>query len=247
MQRSTAIVQEGAAVTDAARTLDPVPLRPSAPPPGAVRSARLRILGVQAALLALGLLLAMLGARQVLLRQLDERIDRELTDQVARLRSLAGVGVDPDTGRPFTGVERLLRVHLTGVTVGRNETVLVLVSGRLYGRSLGSPPVRLEGDHRLVSRWAGVAGPTRGTVHTSAGAVRYAAVPVAVTRADPSRLRGSLDPSRSTGAPFRVPTDRETALRSPGPPRPDPPGRTRPGCSSPPPSATCGGRSWTTR
>jgi two-component system, OmpR family, sensor kinase len=196
-------------VTDALRTLDRGPLRPPAPPTGvegvaahrgAVRSARLRILGVQAALLALGLLLAMLGARQVLLRQLDERIDRELTDQVARLRGLADAGVDPDTGRPFTGVERLLRVHLTAVTVGRNETVLVLVSGRPYGRSLGSPPVRLEGDRGLVALWAGVAGPTRGTVPTSAGAVRYAAVPVAVTRDGPSRstgapLRGSPDPS----------------------------------------------------
>jgi len=206
-------------VTDALRTLDRGPRRPPAPPSGvegvaahrgAVRSARLRILGVQAALLALGLLLAMLGARQVLLRQLDERIDRELTDQVARLRGLADAGVDPDTGRPFTGVERLLRVHLTAVTVGRNETVLVLVSGRPYGRSLGSPPVRLEGDRGLVGLWAGVAGPTRGTVPTSAGAVRYAAVPVAVTRDGPSSgstgapLRGSPGPSdRSTGAPLR--------------------------------------------
>jgi two-component system OmpR family sensor kinase len=182
MQRSMPIVHEGAAMTDALRTLDPGPPRPPARRPGAVRSARLRLLGVQAALLALGLLLAMLGARQVLLRQLDERIDRELTDQVAHLRGLAGGGVDPDTGRPFTGVERLLRVHLTAVTVGRNETVLVLVGGRPYGRSLGSPPVRLEGDRRLVALWAGVAGPTRGTVNTSAGAVRYAAVPVAVAR-----------------------------------------------------------------
>jgi two-component system, OmpR family, sensor kinase len=185
-------------VTDALRTLDRGPPRPPAPPSevagarlgegvaahrGAVRSARLRILGVQAALLALGLLLAMLGARQVLLRQLDERIDRELTDQVTHLRSLADAGVDPDTGRPFTGVERLLRVHLAGVTVGRNETVLVLVGGRPYGRSLGPPPVRLEGDRRLVALWAGVASPTRGTVHTSVGAVRYAAVPVVSTRA----------------------------------------------------------------
>jgi signal transduction histidine kinase len=204
-------------VTDALRTLDPPATAGTRPREGvaalrdALRSARLRILGVQAGLLALGLLLAMLGARQVLLRQLDERIDRELTDQVTHLRDLADAGVDPDTGRPFTGVERLLRVHLAGVTVGRNETVLVLVSGRPYGQSLGAPPVRLEGDRRLVALWAGVAGPTRGTVHTSAGAVRYAAVPVALTAAgprstgepgrgdrggrSPPRLRGSPDPS----------------------------------------------------
>jgi two-component system, OmpR family, sensor kinase len=146
---------------------------------------------------------------KVLLRQLDERIDRELTDHVTHLRNLTDAGVDPDTGRPFTGVERLLRVHLAGVTVGRNETVLVLVSGRPYGQSLGAPPVRLEGDRRLVALWAGVAGPTRGTVHTGAGAVRYAAVPVAVTGAGPSRSagppvrgdRGGQSPSRSWGSP----------------------------------------------
>jgi two-component system, OmpR family, sensor kinase len=177
-------------VTDALRTLDPPATAGGARRRegvaalrDALRSARLRILGVQAGLLALGLLLAMLGARQILLRQLDERIDRELTDQVTHLNGLADAGVDPDTGRPFTGVERLLRVHLAGVTVGRNETVLVLVGGRPYGRSLGAPPVRLEGDRRLVALWAGVAAPTRGTVYSSAGAVRYAAVPVAVAGA----------------------------------------------------------------
>jgi two-component system, OmpR family, sensor kinase len=180
-------------VTDALRTLDPPAVAGTRRREGvaalrdALRSARLRILGVQAGLLALGLLLAMLGARQILLRQLDERIDRELIDQVTHVRGLADAGVDPDTGRPFTGVERLLRVHLAGVTVGRNDTVLVLVDGRPYGRSLGAPPVRLEGDRRLVALWAGVAAPTRGTVHSSAGAVRYAAVPVAVTgAAEPS-------------------------------------------------------------
>jgi two-component system OmpR family sensor kinase len=178
-------------VTDALRTLEPPATAGARPREGvaalrdALRSARLRILGVQAGLLALGLLLAMLGARQVLLRQLDERIDGELTDHVTHLRNLTDAGVDPDTGRPFTGVERLLRVHLAGVTVGRNETVLVLVDGRPYGQSLGAPPLRLEGDHRLVALWAGVADPARGTVHTGAGAVRYAAVPVAVTQAGP--------------------------------------------------------------
>jgi signal transduction histidine kinase len=195
-------------VTDALRTLDP-----SAPAGvrrsegvaalrGALRSARLRILGVQAGLLALGLLLAMLGARQILLRQLDERIDRELTDQVTHLRNLADANLDPDTGRPFTGVERLLRVHLADVTVGRNETVLVLVGGRPYGRSLGSPPVRLEGDRRLVALWAGVASPTRGTVHSSAGEVHYAAVPVAVAGGGPSR--STVAPDRGSPAPSGV-------------------------------------------
>src|SRR6266545_3924021 len=200
--------RRGLAVTDALRTLDP-----SAPAGvrrsegvaalrGALRSARLRILGVQAGLLALGLLLAMLGARQILLRQLDERIDRELTDQVTHLRNLADANLDPDTGRPFTGVERLLRVHLADVTVGRNETVLVLVGGRPYGRSLGSPPVRLEGDRRLVALWAGVASPTRGTVHSSAGEVHYAAVPVAVAGGGPSR--STVAPDRGSPAPSGV-------------------------------------------
>ena len=195
-------------MTDALRTLDPpatAGVRRSegvAALRGALRSARLRILGVQAGLLALGLLLAMLGARQILLRQLDERIDRELTDQVTHLRNLADANVDHGTGRPFTGVERLLRVHLADVTVSRNETVLVLVGGRPYGRSLGSPPVRLEGDRRLVALWAGVASPTRGTVPTSAGAVRYAAVPVAVTHAGPSGSTGA--PLRGSPAPSGV-------------------------------------------
>jgi two-component system, OmpR family, sensor kinase len=196
MQRSMPIVEEGSAGM----------LRPATAAPAgvaalrdALRSARLRILGVQAGLLALGLLLAMLGARQVLLRQLDERIEGELTDQVTHVRNLADAGVDPDTGRPFTGVERLLRVHLADVTVARNETVMVLVSGRPYGRSLGAPPVRLEGDPRLVALWAGVADPTRGTVHSSVGAVRYAAVPVAVGDA----AGGAGPPAVFVAASFR--------------------------------------------
>jgi hypothetical protein len=208
MQRSMPIVHGGSAAGDAFRTLDPAPQAP----------AILRLLGLQAALLSLGLLLAMLGARQVLLGRLDDRIDRELGDQVARFQSLAAGG-DPETGRPFTGVERLLRVHLSGLVVGRNETVLVLAGGRPYGRSLGSPPVRLEDDPRLVALWAGVAGPAGGTVPTSAGAVRWAAVPVAVARDHAVRF---------TGAPHWG--------------SPDPSG----GSSWPRHSATCGGRSWTT-
>jgi hypothetical protein len=209
MQRSMPIVHGGSAAADALRALEPAPRPP----------ATLRLLGLQAALLSLGLLLAMLGARQVLLGQLDDRIDRELGDQVARLQSLA-TGTDPETGRPFTGVERLLRVHLTGLVVGRNETVLVLVAGRPYGRSLGSPPVRLEDDPRLVALWAGVAGPAGGTVHTGAGAVRWTAVPVAVARGGAARF------NRGT---------------------PSGPGAPPAACSSPRPSATCGTRSWTTR
>jgi two-component system OmpR family sensor kinase len=152
-------------------------------PVGPVRQERLRLLGATAGLLAQALLVSVVGARQLLLRRLDERIDRELVQQMTRLRTLAEGRIDPGTGQPFTGVERLLRVHMAGVSTGRYETALVLVDGRPYGWSAGSPPLRLEGDRRLTARWAGLRAPTVGTVDTSAGAVRYVAMPVLSTRA----------------------------------------------------------------
>lgn len=149
-----------------------------------LRSTRLRIVGSSAALLALGLLAATLAARQVLLWRLDERIDRQLAGQVQRLRTLVEGRLDPRTGRPFTGIGQLLRVDLAGVSGGRNQTVLVFVDGRPYGQGPGSPPLRLEGG--LAARWGGIRTPERGTVQTSAGAVRYAAVPVVPVRGGPS-------------------------------------------------------------
>jgi signal transduction histidine kinase len=149
------------------------------------RSTRARTVAVQVGLLLVALVVSVLVSRQVLLVQLDQRIDRELADEEAELRQLAGSGVDPSTGRPFDSVEPLMRTQLERTVPGRYETFFSVVDGVVVARSSDSPPVRLDADPEFVAAVASTTSPTLGTFGTSAGQVRYAAIPV-VLAGEPS-------------------------------------------------------------
>ncbi|HEX6207889.1 MAG TPA: HAMP domain-containing sensor histidine kinase [Actinomycetota bacterium] len=121
---------------------------------------------------------SVLVARQVLIAQLDERIDRDLVQESEELRRLSG-GRDPSTGEPFrTNVRRIFEVFLQRNIPARNETFLTIVGGEPFERSFREPPYRLDRDPELVERWSGLQRADRGRVETPAGDVEYLAVPV---------------------------------------------------------------------
>jgi signal transduction histidine kinase len=121
---------------------------------------------------------SVLIVRQVLLIQLDNRLDGELVQESRELFRLAG-GSDPDTGESFgTDVERIFDVFLERNVPARNEAFLTFVGGGLYDRSRTVLPYRLDEDDALVSRWADVRESEAGAVDTPGGTVRYLAVPV---------------------------------------------------------------------
>jgi two-component system OmpR family sensor kinase len=141
-------------------------------------SLRTRIVAWFIALLALATVSSVLVTREVLLLRLDQRIDSELVQETAELRRLA-LGKDPETGKAFgPRVKRIFQVYLKNNVPSQNEAFVTFVGGRPYLRSRPVVPYRLDRDQRLVSLWATLAEPRRGSVETPAGRVEYHAIPL---------------------------------------------------------------------
>lgn len=160
---------------------EPVVVEENREAPGRGRqfsSLRTRILVAHVGLLVLATVASVLIARQVLIRDLDERIDRELVQEAEELRLLAA-GPDPATGRPFGDrVRRIFRVALEGDIPARNEVFLTFVRGRPFLRSQQVVSYRPDRDPQLVRRWVNLETTDRGSVETPAGRLDFLATPV---------------------------------------------------------------------
>jgi two-component system OmpR family sensor kinase len=146
--------------------------------PRAARSTRVRIFGLVLVPVLLVLSLSWLAAWWLLTQRLDERIDTELAGEVSELRLLAGDGVDPQSGSALTDVAELLELHIERSLPDPNETMFIVIDGQVVSRSSDSPPVRLDLDPELVDTVSSVDQVTYGNTDTSAGDVRWVAVPV---------------------------------------------------------------------
>lgn len=124
--------------------------------------------------------------RQVLVVRLDERVNDELVQEVAELRTLVQEGSDPATGEPFGSVARLLEVFISRNIPSADETMLTFVGGRGFQRSARQAAAPLHLDRALMRRLAAITQPTRGSVTSEVGRVDYAAMPV---RASQSQAR----------------------------------------------------------
>jgi signal transduction histidine kinase len=154
--------------------------------PALARSARVRILAWYVTLLALGLALAVVAARQVLVAHVNGRIDGELRESAAELSAVARGPTPEDQTRTLAGV---LTTGLGSAIPEQNATLIALQDGRPYAH-VGQPvPLRLETVPSLVAAWSAARTLTFGTVDTTAGEVRYAVVPVTVPG---SAVRGAL-------------------------------------------------------
>jgi signal transduction histidine kinase len=141
-------------------------------------SLRTRVLAWFIGLLALATVAFIVVTYEVLLIRLDQRIDAELTQEVAELRRLA-TGNDPETGRPFGArAGRIFEVYLERNVPSRQEALVTFVDGRPFLRSRQVVPYRLDRDQELVSRWGSLREPDRGRVEIPAGRVEYLAVPL---------------------------------------------------------------------
>jgi two-component system OmpR family sensor kinase len=141
---------------------------------------RTRILFWYVLLLAAATVASVLVVRQVLLARLDERIDSDLAQETQELRRLSA-GNDPETGQPFgNDVGRILEVFLQRNVPSRNEAHLTFVDGQPYLRSRAVASYQLDQDAELVSELGSVPNTRWGTEETSAGPVRYVAVPLRV-------------------------------------------------------------------
>ncbi len=150
----------------------------------AARALRRSVLGLRArvlvwyvALFAVSLLVAVLTIRQVLLVRLDDEVDRSLAKEVAELQLLAG-GVDPRTGQPFgEDVAGLFDTYFARNVPAEREFFVALVEGRLHA-TRPAPRAARGGAASLLPEWRALDAPTWGESDSSAGPVRWLAVPV---------------------------------------------------------------------
>lgn len=146
-------------------------------------SVRGRVLASVLTMAALGM--AVTGGTAFLIqdRLVDAGITLALQQEVEEFHRMAASGVDPQTGAPFTKVERLLRFAIEGNVPHRNETYLTLLNGAVLGHEGGDRPITLEAEEpilRVVAETASSPGVSIRDVQTSAGEARLAIVPVSL-------------------------------------------------------------------
>ncbi|WP_205857540.1 sensor histidine kinase, partial [Phytoactinopolyspora endophytica] len=115
--------------------------------------------------------------------RVDNRIDENLGQEVEEFRGLAESGVDPQTGAPFTSVDRLIFVALQRNVPGANEGMLGMIDGEVAWLP-SNVDLRLQDDAELLRELDGASTESRIRARTADGALgslRYVAVPVTVS------------------------------------------------------------------
>lgn len=146
-------------------------------------SVRTKVLSSVLVMAALGMAVAETASYVVQSQRLDARIDAALLQEVSEFRTLAEQGVDPETGRRFSGVEQLLRTALARNVADDNETFLALVDGRPRFTPLGPRVVEIEDVPEVMSRVSSLprdAGVSLRSAESPVGTLRYAAVQVGI-------------------------------------------------------------------
>ncbi len=146
-------------------------------------SARTRILGMTVAVVGLALLATVLLLRQVLLNELDDRVEQSLTQEADEFaESVRSTEIDDDeTTSAFT--RRLLETYLLTNVPNDDEVLIGAVDGVVFAQSRDAPADITD----LVGPLSTATEPVRTTLSSDAGDVRLLAQPV-------------LDEGRNVGA-----------------------------------------------
>lgn len=112
-------------------------------------------------------------------QRIDMRIDRSLYQEIQEFAEFHRTGVDPDTGNPFTSVDRLLQVAMTRNVPDEHETIVAFLPDRTY-RPNDVLPLHNDPAFRAVATASPF--PVYGSYSSPDGEIRYATMPV--TQAD---------------------------------------------------------------
>jgi two-component system OmpR family sensor kinase len=147
----------------------------------AVRSVRTRILAAYVILIALSAAVAILGVRSLLHRQLEERVQESLEQEVREFDQLVAVGINPRTGKRFESVTALFDTYLDRNVPSQEEALLGFVDGKFYRSALAQFPLdRLPSENlsdweTRSSRAPGEAESAVGRFETSLGEAHFRA------------------------------------------------------------------------
>ncbi|MFG2646500.1 ATP-binding protein [Streptomyces sp. NPDC048436] len=154
-------------------------------------SARVRILLWLLLVMAVALAAVAATTRSVLLRDVDERIDRLLAQETGEFTNFVDQGVDPHTGKKFTDPDPLLRLFLERQYADPDEELLGLVErpGKAPAKKEQSRELRIEHplakDTAALSEVFGSSAAT-GTLHRAQGEVRWAKVAIGASGGRPA-------------------------------------------------------------
>jgi len=129
-------------------------------------------------LLALAVLSSFIVGRQVLLDDLNERIDARLSVVASEVRGIAARGRAAGDESAADRVRRIFRAYLRNNFPPRDGTLVTVVNGRPFLRSPNPAPYRVDRDPALLARWARLKDSDRGQAPTPAGPIEYLAVPL---------------------------------------------------------------------
>ena len=120
--------------------------------PFARLSVRTKVVASVLAMTALGLLATAMLTNAIQRNTVVEEVNAELDQEVAEFRRLAALGVDPDTGEPFSGVQQLLRVAIERNVPSTHEMLVTFIgeSPELYSPTSARALVRDPGLRELV-------------------------------------------------------------------------------------------------
>ncbi|WP_084037824.1 HAMP domain-containing sensor histidine kinase [Demequina sp. NBRC 110053] len=163
-------------------------------------SPQVRTAILTAVIVLTGLALVVSGwvAAQLQTLRVADRVDDDLRASAEEFRVLATVGIDPDTGQPFTSPEDLVRTAMERIIPARNEGVLGFVGGEIRYTSRGAE-LALEDDPQLIARLEPYVTADESelvTITTDRTTYRVATVPVR-TAPDGSLAEGPDDASPS--------------------------------------------------
>ena len=122
--------------------------------------------------------LTLVTAWVMLTQQQRATIDGHLTREAVELQVLAEKAIDPATGVPFTAVDGVLSLYIQRTVPDPNETMFVMVDGRVLARTTDTPPVRLDQDPVFLAQVSKAAVASFGNFQTEVGNARYIVVPI---------------------------------------------------------------------
>lgn len=154
--------------------------------PTVFRSARVRILGSVLALTAIGMAFAGAAVYAVQVARIDDRIDRDLKQEVDEFARFQRTGVDPgpdNPGQPFQGLDRLFEVALQRNVADEHQAILAFIGDQVAYYSDSADTRELVDSEpliRAVNARLRVDEPESGfgSVDTALGPVRFALLPV---------------------------------------------------------------------
>lgn len=123
------------------------------------------------------LVVVLVTARNLLLRDVSSRANADIAQEADEFRTFADEGVDPTTTQPFTSIDRLLSTYLLRQSPVDGEVMVGVVDGRQLPTIRGTMPAATATDPELFAELAASAA-ISGVVASPAGEMRWGRVEV---------------------------------------------------------------------